>query len=328
MGDEVNPYINAAGGIASSIINTTYNAYQANKQRKWIEEQMQAQRDWDLSMWNKTNEYNAPANQVARMDAAGLNSLYYGLDGSSANAMQAASPIGVPENSTLNLNNPFETSMAAKMHNKQMELMNSEIDKNKETAAGFKLDNEFKDKTMQTRVDAEKLKNDLTKEQKAEIEQKRKESEERIKKMIEESKTEIEKRGLIQTQKWLANAQANQIAEMLPYHKLLMEAETEAQKAAAAASFATAAEKNGLIERGYLDELVKQAKANARSAEANATINEFAESVKTGTLFVYNDEDFALKRSAGKWMNGMIGTISVISQAVGGGLSGVIQAIK
>ena len=31
------------------------------------------QREWDLEMWNRQNEYNLPKNQMARLSAAGLN---------------------------------------------------------------------------------------------------------------------------------------------------------------------------------------------------------------------------------------------------------------
>ena len=39
------------------------------------------QRDWDLAMWNKQNEYNNPKNQMARLASAGLNpNLVYGSE--------------------------------------------------------------------------------------------------------------------------------------------------------------------------------------------------------------------------------------------------------
>ena len=44
------------------------------------------QRDWDLAMWNRQNEYNSPKNQMSRLSAAGLNpNLVYGSGSVSGN---------------------------------------------------------------------------------------------------------------------------------------------------------------------------------------------------------------------------------------------------
>ena len=72
-------------------------------------EMMAKQNAWNEEMWAKTNEYNDPSNQVQRMRNAGLNPLYYGLDGSSANAMQSASPLGYDRATMEAMNNPLLT---------------------------------------------------------------------------------------------------------------------------------------------------------------------------------------------------------------------------
>lgn len=75
------------GSMALSQVNS-------QNQRMWNEDMMRLQHQWDLEMWNKTNEYNKPVNQIKRMQEAGLNPLYYGLDGSSAQGLQNAQPLG------------------------------------------------------------------------------------------------------------------------------------------------------------------------------------------------------------------------------------------
>lgn len=62
------------------------------------EKLMDKQNEFSLDMWNRTNEYNDPSQQVDRLIKAGLNPLYYGLDGSSANAFEsaAANPYNLP----------------------------------------------------------------------------------------------------------------------------------------------------------------------------------------------------------------------------------------
>ncbi|AXH73311.1 MAG: DNA pilot protein [Microviridae sp.] len=76
------------GGIAgsiASIINT-------NKSIKANKELAEYQYSKDLEMWNKGNEYNNPANQMARLKAGGLNpNLVYG-SGSAAGNTSAQLP--------------------------------------------------------------------------------------------------------------------------------------------------------------------------------------------------------------------------------------------
>lgn len=318
----------AAAGIqtATGIANNIMAAGREAAQRKWVEKQTKEQREWDLDMWNRTNEYNDPKNQLARLENAGLNPLYYGLDGSSAGTMSAASPVGLPSISPRDIGNPIEAAMAAKLQNKQMELINSQIDKNKAETRNTGLDSDWKERTMNARVAAEDLKNNISEETIKEINAHKQEMEAHITKMAEETKSEIEKQGLLKAQKWLRNAEANQIAELLPYRKLLMEAQTDAQKAQAAASWANAAYNNGMIEAGYIDAITEQAKQAAKSNEQIAAINEFAASCKNGTLYSYNGNAF--NDVPAFLMNGLVHAISTISQAVGGGLGGVLSALK
>lgn len=59
---------------------------------RYQQQENKRQRDWDTAQWNKQNQYNTPANQMARYREAGLNpNLMYG-QGSSGNAAPAAQP--------------------------------------------------------------------------------------------------------------------------------------------------------------------------------------------------------------------------------------------
>lgn len=107
----MNPYASAGLGALGSVVNMAYDAYQQNKQREWNEYMVDKQNAWSLDMWNKTNEYNSPAAQVQRMRDAGLNPLYYGLDGSSANAMQSAQALGYERASAKGMENPLQAGL-------------------------------------------------------------------------------------------------------------------------------------------------------------------------------------------------------------------------
>ena len=55
------------------------------------------QRQWDLAMWNRQNEYNNPKNQMARLSAAGLNpNLVYGSGSVSGNVTSPSPKASVP----------------------------------------------------------------------------------------------------------------------------------------------------------------------------------------------------------------------------------------
>lgn len=319
-----NPIAAAGTQVGTGIVNNLMAYGREVAQRKWVEKQTEKQREWDLNMWNMTNEYNDPKNQVSRLENAGLNPMYYGLDGSSAGTMSAASPVGLPSINPQAIGNPLEIAMAAKLQNKQMELINSQIDKNKAETENTGLDSQWKERTMDARVQAEDLKNNISQETAKEINAHRQEMESHVAKMAEETKSEIIKQGLLEAQTWLRKAEANQIAELLPYRKLLMEAQTDAQKAASAASWMNVAYNAKMISAGYIEAITEQAKQAAKSNEAIAAINQFAAACKNGTLYSYNGNAFNDVPSF--LMNGIVAAISTISQAVGGGLGGVLSA--
>lgn len=86
---------------------------EAYNQRVWSEKQTAAQNAWNYEMWQKQNEYNSPVAQVERMRDAGLNPLFYGLDGSSAGSLTAAQPLGYDRASAPNLGNPISAGVDA-----------------------------------------------------------------------------------------------------------------------------------------------------------------------------------------------------------------------
>lgn len=78
------PWITAGGGLLSSIIASNsqsatnrMNYYMMQEQNKFNALEAQKQRDWQNTQWwsqfNAENAYNDPKNQMARMEAAGIN---------------------------------------------------------------------------------------------------------------------------------------------------------------------------------------------------------------------------------------------------------------
>lgn len=141
MDSTVNPYFSAGSNIASTIVGAAYDAYQQNRNREWNEQMMDKQNEFSLNMWNMTNEYNKPANQVARMHEAGLNPLYYGLDGSSANSFESAQALGYERAKAPNIDNPVESYQKAAALNAQIDNLKADTRKKLADAEGQEISN-------------------------------------------------------------------------------------------------------------------------------------------------------------------------------------------
>lgn len=331
--------IGSGVGMINGILDRIQERRMAREQQQWNEQMMDKQNEWSLDMWNRTNEYNSPSAQIARLRDAGLNPLYYGLDGTSANGLESAQPLGYDRASMKGLANPLQSGidnyMAMKSMDKDIELKNAQIDKMEAEKSGIELDNEWKDKTQEARVEAENLKNSLTDAQIKLYHKEREKAEQDIKESIERTKSEIERQGLIEAQKILAKAQADEIVALLPYKELLIQAETVAQKASAAASFALAAKENKLIDDGYYDELIRRATLEATKAgfdcddaEIQAALDEYKLSLKNGTAFKRARELDGKKAGVVTYVvDKTFQAITITADAVGGAVMAVVAGV-
>lgn len=107
--------INAGAQYAQNLANQKFEAEQAAIQRDWNEEMFNKSNAWNYEMWMNTNEYNTPTAQVQRLQDAGLNPLYYNLDGSSASGVQSAQPLGYDRASLGQQMNPVSAGLDAAM---------------------------------------------------------------------------------------------------------------------------------------------------------------------------------------------------------------------
>ena len=102
----------AAGNLNKK--NREFQQQEAEKQRLWNESMAEKQNAWNYEMWQKMSDYDAPENSVQRLRDAGLNPLYYGLDGNTAAAAQpAAQPLGYERATAGNWSNPVAAGLDA-----------------------------------------------------------------------------------------------------------------------------------------------------------------------------------------------------------------------
>lgn len=343
--------ISAAAGLASTAAqgnlnkkNRQWQEEQASIQREYSTEMMNRQNAWNMEMWNKENEYNNPTNQIQRLLDAGLNPLYYGLDGSSANALESAQPLGYERAESNFQTNPIAAGIDAFVQAKGIEnstkLANAQIDKLKEETRGNKISNDFQDATAAARAESIELANNLSKKQVEEINQAIKESEQRVKESIQRTDNLVEEKALMESQKMLNNAmqheaeeRAREIATLLPYKQLLIEAQTAAEKAHAAYLWTQQAkEQKFLADDGFYDVMVetareelKKAKIDVEDAKVQQAIHQWQMAIKTGTAF-----DIEGTKGLGRVLTilGNVSTsfVSTCAEAMGGSIAPLLGA--
>lgn len=106
-GSIVGSAIQAVGQAHQNKLNREFEYAEAEKQRKWNESMYNQQNAWNLEQWNRENEYNNPLNQVKRLQDAGLNPLFFGLDGSSAGNVNSSQALGYERATSQGQVNPF-----------------------------------------------------------------------------------------------------------------------------------------------------------------------------------------------------------------------------
>lgn len=135
------------------------------------------------------------------------------------------------------------------------------------------------------------LRNDLTKEQIENAQAAREEMRQHIELMKEQATTEGQKRLLMQSEEFLNKAKANEIHALLPYRQALMEAQTLEQEAQAILASVGAMYKSGLISGGYLQDICREQKAAAQSAEAQAALDKLWSDIERGEYEAVNGVD-------------------------------------
>lgn len=109
MADPVSTAFTAGSDVAAAGLSLLGQKFQrdweeeqAAIERTWNENMMDKQNQFSLDMWNRTNTYNDPSAQYERLKNAGVNPLFYNLDGTgnasafqSSNVLSSSRPTGV-----------------------------------------------------------------------------------------------------------------------------------------------------------------------------------------------------------------------------------------
>lgn len=138
------------------------NQYQIAAEKRQFDYNQQIRDDifaQNLAQWNRENAYNSPSAQMSRFSAAGLNAnLVYGQSNLAASSPEMVSGSGVGSGSP-SVGSGIETSMTPFDFSSGVEQMISaklaeaQINKLNAETVGILSDNDWKDSTLQTRIE-------------------------------------------------------------------------------------------------------------------------------------------------------------------------------
>lgn len=226
---------------------------QANAYDAW---QAQVARDYSTEMANTQWQRG-----TVDMQKAGVNpALVYGNGGAPSGIPSSAQATGVnPGAPTMG----FQDLIALMKLPSEIKLLEAQTGKTQAETGKTEKETSWIDRVNEVETKFKEENTNLTREQVENAQVYRREMEQNIKESIERTKNEEVRRELIKAQEKLANMQAKEIDQLLEVKKLYMEAQTNTEKAQAAYLGVQKAYQKGLIDKGYIDAMVKKMEQEA-----------------------------------------------------------------
>ena len=150
--------ISAASNVASATINAIAQGAQNRKTRKWNEAMYGKQREDALADWARTNEYNSPLQQMARLKEAGLSPhLIYG-----GGANSISSPVRSTDVKSWNPTAPQIDGGQIVSQYFGVQQQQNALEIQKEQIRGLKIANDIAEETKQDSMQTKGLTNQAT----------------------------------------------------------------------------------------------------------------------------------------------------------------------
>lgn len=152
-------------GMASQNATNKANIQMMREQNEFNRQEAEKARDFQVDMWNKSNDYNTPAQQMQRLTEAGLNpNLVYGNGTSDMTAAAVPSTNMARASSTPTLQNPSVAAMniaqalaSIKVQNQQAENMEQQNKNLAEDTRSKRINNDILENTQTEREDLVRL---------------------------------------------------------------------------------------------------------------------------------------------------------------------------
>ena len=195
-----------------------FNRQEAEKARAFSSEMWEKQALWNEGFWNKQNEYNTPSAQYQRLLDAGLNPMYYGLDGTgNADGMSAPQALGAGTATVGGLQNPLAGFSDIAMQMAQVANIQAQTNKTKSETKMIDAKLPYEVESLRTQIRSSNLSADaqetvnkyIDRQQEAEIRMKNATSAE-AEKSVERAAAEIEKMDYEKTTMFIGWLETNE----------------------------------------------------------------------------------------------------------------------
>lgn len=234
---------------------------------------------WERQLQASNTSYQR---QVSDMQAAGLNPmLALGAGGASSPSASTSGSVS-PSGSALNLGSLLQFAIEAKLLPAKIANIAADTAQKNASAEATKVGSDFAKDTFELRKKAIENENNISAATERQIWANIDKQREETNKIIAETKSEEERRNVLITQRILNEVTAKKVEFMMEYEGNLLAAQTESQKARAALDYLLAAREKGLLEGGEVQSILREAAANADSAESKAVIDDVRERVAHG----------------------------------------------
>lgn len=290
----IGAFISAVASLASRAMNQNESDRVRREQNIFNKYEAQRAREWNQQM--DSTKYQRT---VADMQAAGVNPALAMQGGvttqASSNATASAANVGPAQ---IDLSQVAQLAMQSQALKIQDKLANAEIRLKNADADLKEKDAKVRDDYNNLMMEGMKISNNLNESQIGQIRANIGKIGEEVELLKKQAATEEERKYLTMAETSLRRAMENKtdqeiknMVAILPFQKALMSAQTEQAKANAAAQLVHAAYEQGLIDYGYIGELVQSVYSDRTLKDSEKKAKDIENSLKTGEFLTTYDLD-------------------------------------
>lgn len=290
----IGAFISAVASLASRAINQNESDRVRREQNIFNKYEAQRAREWNQQM--DSTKYQRT---VADMQAAGVNPALAMQGGvttqASSNATASAANVGPAQ---IDLSQVAQLAMQSKQLQIQDKLANAEVRLKNADADLKEKDAKVRDDYNNLMMEGMKISNNLNESQIDQIRANIGKIGEEVELLKKQAATEEERKyltmaetSLRRTMERKTDQDIKNMVALLPFQQALMSAQTEQAKANAAAQLVHASYEQGLIDYGYIGELVQSVYSDRTLKDSEKKSKDIENALKTGEFLTTYDLD-------------------------------------
>lgn len=290
----IGAFISAVASLASRAINQNESDRVRREQNIFNKYEAQRAREWNQQM--DSTKYQRT---VADMQAAGVNPALAMQGGvttqASSNATASAANVGPAQ---IDLSQVAQLAIQSQALKIQDKLANADVRLKNADAEIKEKDAKVRDDYNNLMMEGMKISNDLNESQISQIRANIGKIGEEVELLKKQAATEEERKyltmaeaALRRTMERKTDQDIKNMVALLPFQKALMSAQTEQAKANAAAQLVHASYEQGLIDYGYIGELVQSVYSDRTLKDSEKKSKDIENALKTGEFLTVYDLD-------------------------------------